>query len=93
MLNLSLPETGEGNSRLLALELCLNGPGGQHRNVCRSGGQGWVPQGVTAGCSEFWEVGAFEATHGKYADQLSKCQGCNLYVHSLRIKDGENKND
>lgn len=33
MLNLSLPETGEGNSLLLALELCLNGPGGQHKNA------------------------------------------------------------
>lgn len=34
-------------------QICL--PGGQHKNVCMSGGQGWVPQGVTEDCAESWE--------------------------------------
>lgn len=63
------------------------------RNVCRSGVRAGYPRMSLQVVQSSGRVGAFEATHGKDADQLSKCQSCNLCGHSLRIKDGENKKD
>lgn len=54
-------------------------------------GQGWVLKDVTEVCSEFWEGGAFEAAHGKAANELCKCQSFNLCGHSLKIKAGGKK--
>ena len=66
-------------------------PGGQHKDVCRSGGQGWVSQGSSESCVAFWKDGALEAASTKAASELCKCLGINLCGHSLRIKAGGKK--
>ena len=66
-------------------------PGSQHKDVCRSGGWGFCTQDVTEDCIEFWEGQGFEDSSKNTANELCKCEGINLYDHSLRIKIGREK--
>ena len=66
-------------------------PGGQHKDVCRSGGWGFCTQDVPEDCIEFWEGQGFEDSSKNTANELCKCEGINLYDHSLRIKIGRKK--
>ena len=65
--------------------------GGQHKDVCRSGGQGFCTQDVTEDCIRFWEGQGIEHASKNTANELCKCEGINLCDHSLRIKIGRKK--
>lgn len=98
MLNLSplIGWSGQGSSAdneaaSWLSQLCLMRPGGQHKDVCRSGGQGWVSQESTESCVAIWKDGALEGASTKAASELCKCLGINLCGRSLRIKAGGRK--